>query len=301
MRNRTAMRQRRRARRVPGLPTARRAPAEASRGRTLSKMMRRSRRRPRQTAATQSRSGLRSRPAARRRVGRRRATTTTTTTCPCCRRGGARRSARASSARTWTRYRGRCGAPAAQAARHGLQPPLIPAARTPCPLAGPPCLPVARTRPSDARRTPTVQLERFLPFLLEAGVGVCPVVAEAAPHLACAPSPRADGRERTARARARAQNLDFDFEKCCSVSLSPVNVYACLVCGKYFQARAIGLGYIAAQGSLRRFPALPLPRFRCALSAASCWRPAPPAYTGAAPFDPGHLREQRLAYVGRRC
>ena len=31
------------------------------------------------------------------------------------------------------------------------------------------------------------------------------------------------------------QNLDFDFEKCCSVSLSPVNVYACLVCGKYFQ------------------------------------------------------------------
>mmetsp|Transcript_9088 Transcript_9088/g.55379 ORF Transcript_9088/g.55379 Transcript_9088/m.55379 type:complete len:591 (-) Transcript_9088:552-2324(-) len=31
--------------------------------------------------------------------------------------------------------------------------------------------------------------------------------------------------------------LDFDFEKCCSVSLSPVNVYACLVCGKYFQGR----------------------------------------------------------------
>lgn len=33
------------------------------------------------------------------------------------------------------------------------------------------------------------------------------------------------------------QNLDFDFEKCCVVSLSPVNVYACLVCGKYFQGR----------------------------------------------------------------
>ena len=31
--------------------------------------------------------------------------------------------------------------------------------------------------------------------------------------------------------------LDFDFEKCCSVSLSPHNVYACLVCGKYFQGR----------------------------------------------------------------
>lgn len=37
------------------------------------------------------------------------------------------------------------------------------------------------------------------------------------------------------------QNLDFDFEKCCVVSLSPINVYACLVCGKYFQVRLMGL------------------------------------------------------------
>ena len=29
--------------------------------------------------------------------------------------------------------------------------------------------------------------------------------------------------------------LDFDFEKLCSVSLLNNNVYACLVCGKYFQ------------------------------------------------------------------
>jgi U4/U6.U5 tri-snRNP-associated protein 2 len=34
------------------------------------------------------------------------------------------------------------------------------------------------------------------------------------------------------------QTLDFDFEKCCSVNLAPVNVYACLVCGKYYQVRA---------------------------------------------------------------
>ncbi|XP_065186463.1 ubiquitin carboxyl-terminal hydrolase 39-like [Sycon ciliatum] len=33
------------------------------------------------------------------------------------------------------------------------------------------------------------------------------------------------------------QYLDFDFEKLCSVSLSHLNVYACLVCGKYFQGR----------------------------------------------------------------
>ena len=32
-------------------------------------------------------------------------------------------------------------------------------------------------------------------------------------------------------------NLDFDFEKRCSVSLSPVHVYGCLVCGKYFAGR----------------------------------------------------------------
>jgi len=31
--------------------------------------------------------------------------------------------------------------------------------------------------------------------------------------------------------------LDFDFEKFCSISFSRINVYACLVCGKYFQGR----------------------------------------------------------------
>src|SRR5436305_7637992 len=31
--------------------------------------------------------------------------------------------------------------------------------------------------------------------------------------------------------------LDFDFEKLCYVSLSNINVYACLVCGKYYQGR----------------------------------------------------------------
>ena len=40
--------------------------------------------------------------------------------------------------------------------------------------------------------------------------------------------------------RVPVQNLDFDFEKCCSVSLSHVNVYVCLVCGKYFQGRGKG-------------------------------------------------------------
>lgn len=34
--------------------------------------------------------------------------------------------------------------------------------------------------------------------------------------------------------------LDFDFEKVCSVTLSNLNVYACLVCGKYFTGRGKG-------------------------------------------------------------
>ncbi|KAG1327301.1 U4/U6.U5 tri-snRNP-associated protein 2 [Cocos nucifera] len=35
------------------------------------------------------------------------------------------------------------------------------------------------------------------------------------------------------------QVLDFDFEKACSISLSNLNVYACLVCGKYYQGRGL--------------------------------------------------------------
>ena len=33
--------------------------------------------------------------------------------------------------------------------------------------------------------------------------------------------------------------LDFDFEKLCSVTLSNINIYACLVCGKYYQGRGL--------------------------------------------------------------
>jgi U4/U6.U5 tri-snRNP-associated protein 2 len=33
--------------------------------------------------------------------------------------------------------------------------------------------------------------------------------------------------------------LDFDFEKVCPISLTNLNVYACLVCGKYYQGRGL--------------------------------------------------------------
>jgi U4/U6.U5 tri-snRNP-associated protein 2 len=41
-------------------------------------------------------------------------------------------------------------------------------------------------------------------------------------------------------AQVDRSNLDFDFERLCSKSLSNINVYACLVCGKYFQGRGKG-------------------------------------------------------------
>lgn len=44
--------------------------------------------------------------------------------------------------------------------------------------------------------------------------------------------------------------LDFDFEKLCSVSLSNLNVYGCLCCGKYFQ------GAPRAPALFRIFPVL---------------------------------------------
>jgi len=45
------------------------------------------------------------------------------------------------------------------------------------------------------------------------------------------------------------QVLDFDFEKLCSVSLSRINVYACLVCGKYFQGKVLIQHYYFAYGT----------------------------------------------------
>ena len=35
----------------------------------------------------------------------------------------------------------------------------------------------------------------------------------------------------------KRHHLDFDFEKLCSISLTNINVYACLVCGKYYQGK----------------------------------------------------------------
>ncbi|SBS93295.1 U4/U6.U5 tri-snRNP-associated protein 2, putative (USP39), partial [Plasmodium ovale curtisi] len=44
--------------------------------------------------------------------------------------------------------------------------------------------------------------------------------------------------------------LDFDFEKLCSISLSNLHVYACLVCGIYFQG--IGRGTYAYTHALEK-------------------------------------------------
>ncbi|KAF9940002.1 hypothetical protein BGZ65_008582 [Modicella reniformis] len=55
--------------------------------------------------------------------------------------------------------------------------------------------------------------------------------------------------------------LDFDFEKVCSVSLSNLNVYACLVCGKYFQVYILPDSYEVTDSSLDDIKYVLDPRF----------------------------------------
>ena len=63
--------------------------------------------------------------------------------------------------------------------------------------------------------------------------------------------------------------LDFDFEKVCSISNSHLNVYACLVCGKYFQVVAeSGFGVVCRWGACEQV------RRMCEHAAVLCggWR-----------------------------
>ena len=56
-----------------------------------------------------------------------------------------------------------------------------------------------------------------------------------------AAAPAAAKRQRSACPHldtVRRENIDFDMPPRCSVTLSPQNVYACLVCGKFFQGRS---------------------------------------------------------------
>ena len=70
---------------------------------------------------------------------------------------------------------------------------------------------------------------------MQAACQCCSAFASAAAACSCAPPPLLP--LPLPLSPALPQNLDFDFEKCCSVTLSGHNVYACLVCGKYFQVR----------------------------------------------------------------
>ncbi len=88
-------------------------------------------------------------------------------------------------------------------------PAAEPAAIAAEPAAAPAAEPAASDGDDDAPAAPAFRM----PSAVRAGAGC--------PHL--------DSVRRAA--------LDFDFEKCCSVSLSRHNVYACLVCGRYFAGR----------------------------------------------------------------
>ena len=46
--------------------------------------------------------------------------------------------------------------------------------------------------------------------------------------------------------------LEFDFEKVCSVTLTNLNVYGCLVCGKYFSGNYLALTKVNFQDEGRR-------------------------------------------------
>ncbi|KAL7419713.1 Ubiquitin carboxyl-terminal hydrolase 10 [Cryptotrichosporon argae] len=112
------------------------------------------------------------------------------------------------------------------------------------------------------------------------------------------------------------QNLDFDFEKLCSKSLSNINVYACLVCGKYFQGRGRGSwayrhavgenhrvwlnlstekfyvlpeGYLVSDPSLNDILAVLNPRYKTSSLAALSRLPQPSYTLSSEPYLPGYI------------
>jgi len=77
------------------------------------------------------------------------------------------------------------------------------------------------------------------------------------------------------RLTERLQVLDFDFEKLCSISLSNMNVYACLVCGKYFQGLLFPAIYcllnrVSVQGVERTRTRTSTPSRRCIMCSSTC-------------------------------
>jgi len=58
-----------------------------------------------------------------------------------------------------------------------------------------------------------------------------------APTTLHAPPPKRTAADCPYLATVSRAALDFDFEKCCSVTLGRVNVYCCLVCGRYLAGR----------------------------------------------------------------
>ncbi|KAJ9112780.1 hypothetical protein QFC20_002106 [Naganishia adeliensis] len=113
------------------------------------------------------------------------------------------------------------------------------------------------------------------------------------------------------------QNLDFDFERVCSKSLSNINVYCCLVCGKYFQGRGRGSyayrhavgenhrvwlnletekfyvlpeGYLVSDPSLQDIIHVLNPRYEPPSLPKLSLLPAQPSYTLAGqPYYPGYI------------
>ena len=133
--------------------------------------------------------------------------------------------------------------------------PSPPPRAAPEPDPSPPPAPSPRVVRDDDAKMPAPSPPRPAPVMMsEARAAAAAALAaelENEPETDADDAPKdatqlaAERRERAARASRECPYLDtvnrslldFDFEKCCGVSLSPHNVYACLMCGKYFQGR----------------------------------------------------------------
>ena len=140
-------------------------------------------------------------------------------------------------------------------AEPALDPDIPPPAPAPAPAPAPEPEPAPEPAPAppplsaDAPVAEPAPAPRAPPFMSDARAAAAAALAK---ELEDEEDEEDDEAARAADRRERANRasrdcpyldtvnramLDFDFEKCCSVTLSPHNVYACLVCGKYFQGR----------------------------------------------------------------
>jgi hypothetical protein len=95
----------------------------------------------------------------------------------------------------------------------------------------------SRTRKKRATRKRSKSFRNLRKKRWTQAMGTCTSI----PYVLTSFSPeRFSSSHRAACSQVARQNLEFDFERLCSKSMTNINVYCCLVCGKYFQGRGRG-------------------------------------------------------------